>query len=169
MQPLIYSLELNRLGSGYKRTLRGQLQPRQLYLISIGQLLAIDFEIPLITMEEVNRILTSNQEKSLNQFIRSYWKGFGDNPGFVCALGKIHGPEKLVMKGYYAKNWPAYLDERMGVRVRAICGHCREGLELRGGDLNDEELENEKFIREMNEKELQTFREYRQGTEDLIP
>jgi len=40
---------------------------------------------------------------------------------------------------------------------------------LREGNLNDEELENEKFIREMNEKELQTFRDYQQGTEDLIP
>ena len=55
------------------------------------------------------------------------------------------------------------------VRVRAICGHCREERELREGNLNDEELENEKFIREMNEKELQTFRDYQQGTEDLIP
>ena len=48
-------------------------------------------------------------------------------------------------------------------------GHCREERELREGDLNNEELENEKFIREMNEKELQMFREYQQGTEDLIP
>jgi hypothetical protein len=48
-------------------------------------------------------------------------------------------------------------------------GHCREERELREGDLNDEELENEKFIREMNEKELQMFREYQQGTEDSIP
>jgi hypothetical protein len=96
-------------------------------------------------------------------------RGLGDNLDFVRALGKIQGLEKLVIEGYYAKNWPAYLDERMGVRVQAICGHCREERELREGDLNDEELEDEKFIREMNEKELQTFREYQHGTEDLIP
>jgi hypothetical protein len=48
-------------------------------------------------------------------------------------------------------------------------GHYCEERELREGDLNDEELENEKFIREMNEKELQMFREYHQGTEDSIP
>jgi len=35
--------------------------------------------------------------------------------------------------------------------------------------MNDEELQNEKLIREMNERELQAFREYQQGTEDLIP
>ena len=57
----------------------------------------------------------------------------------------------------------------MGVRVRAICGHCCRECGLREGDLNNEELEDEKLIREMNEKELQTFREYQQGTEDLIP
>jgi hypothetical protein len=57
------------------------------------------------------------------------------------------------------------LEERMGVRVRAKYGHY---LELRDGDLNDEELEDEKFRRELNE-ELQKFREYQRGTEDLIP
>lgn len=88
---------------------------------------------------------------------------------FVRALGKIRGLEKLVISGYYAKNWPAYLEERMGVRVQAICGHCREERELKEEDLNDEELEIEKLIHETNEKELQTFIEYQQGTEELIP
>jgi hypothetical protein len=96
-------------------------------------------------------------------------RGLGDNPDFVRALGKIQGLEKLVIEGYYAKNWPAYLEERMGVQVRAICGHYREEPKLKEGDLNDEELRVEKLIRETNEKELQTFREYQQGTEDLIP
>jgi hypothetical protein len=66
----------------------------------------------------------------------------------------------LVIEGHYAKNWPEYLEERMGVQVRAICGHYREECELKEGDLNDEELRVEKLIRETNEKELQTFREY---------
>jgi hypothetical protein len=91
-----------------------------------------------------------------------------DNLDFVRALGMIRGLKKLVISGYYAKNWPAYLEERMGVRVRAICGHCREERELKEGDLNDEELKIEKLIRETNEKELQTFMEYQQGTEVMM-
>ncbi|KIN06928.1 hypothetical protein OIDMADRAFT_46844 [Oidiodendron maius Zn] len=87
-------------------------------------------------------------------------RGLGDSLDFVRALGNIRGLKKLVIKGYYAKRWPAYLEERMGVRVRAICGHCREEPELKEGDL---------IYEEWNKKELQTFMEYQQGTEDLIP
>ncbi|PVH71889.1 hypothetical protein DL98DRAFT_660356 [Cadophora sp. DSE1049] len=86
-------------------------------------------------------------------------RGLGDNLDFVRALGKIQGLEKLLISGYYAKNWPAYL-ERIGVRARAICGHCCEESELKEEDLNDEELEIEKFRRERNEKALHTFMEY---------
>jgi hypothetical protein len=39
---------------------------------------------------------------------------------------------------------------------------------LRERDLNDGELEYEKFIRGVNEKELQIFRDYQRGIEDLI-
>jgi hypothetical protein len=85
------------------------------------------------------------------------------------ALGKIQKLEKLVIFGYYTKNWPAYLDKRMGMRVRVIYNHCRKKRKLRKENLNDKKLEIEKFIRKTNEKELQTFREYQQGTEDLIP
>ncbi|KAF4637558.1 hypothetical protein G7Y89_g540 [Cudoniella acicularis] len=95
-------------------------------------------------------------------------RGLGDNLDFVRALGMIQGLEKLIIKGYYAKNWPIYLEERMGTPVRAICGHYREGRELKG-DMNDKELEDQKFLCEMNERELKTFRSYQQGTEDLIP
>ena len=92
-------------------------------------------------------------------------RGLGDSLQFVRALGQIQGLEKLVIKGYYAKLWPAYLKEKMGVEVQAKCGHY---LELKDEDLNDEELEDEQFKRELN-KELQSFRKYQQGTEDLIP
>jgi hypothetical protein len=93
----------------------------------------------------------------------------GDNLDFVCALGKIQRLEKLVIEGHYAKNWLAYLEERIGVQVRAICDHCREERELKKRDLNDKELSVKKQLRrETNEKELQTFREYQQGTDDLI-
>jgi hypothetical protein len=61
------------------------------------------------------------------------------------------------------------LEGRRGVRVRAICGYCREDRELKEGDLSDDELKIEKLIRETNEKGLQIFMEYQQGTEDLIP
>jgi hypothetical protein len=87
-----------------------------------------------------------------------------DNLNFMRILEKIQELKKLVIKEYYTKNWPAYLE-----RVRTIYSYCREKRKLREGDLNDEELENEKFIREMNRKKLQTFRKYQQGTEDLIP
>jgi hypothetical protein len=53
--------------------------------------------------------------------------------------------------------------------VRVIYSHCRKKRKLRKGNLNDKELEIEKFIRETNKKKLQTFRKYQQGTENLIP
>jgi hypothetical protein len=37
----------------------------------------------------------------------------------VLSIGKIKGLEELVIQGCYAKNWPAYLEERMSVRVQA--------------------------------------------------
>ena len=40
------------------------------------------------------------------------------------------------------------------VRVRAIRGHCRKERELGEKELNDEESEDKKFIREINEKKL---------------
>jgi len=88
-------------------------------------------------------------------------RGLGDSLDFVRALRKIQGLEKLVIGGYYARNWPVYLEGRTGVRVRAIHGYCREERELGEREPNDEKLE--------DEKELQIFKEYQQGTEDLIP
>lgn len=96
-------------------------------------------------------------------------RGLGDNLDFVRTLGNIRGLEELVIEGYYAKNWPAYLERRLGMRVRAICGHCREEQELREGDLSIFDLKVKKLKRKMAEKDLQAFREYQQGTEDLIP
>lgn len=98
-------------------------------------------------------------------------RGLGDNLDFVRALGKIQKLEKLVIEGYYAKNWPAYLEEKMDVRLQAICGlPLREGREESERDTDDEkQLKWEKTRREMNEKNLQRFREYQQGTEDLVP
>jgi hypothetical protein len=96
-------------------------------------------------------------------------RGFGDNLDFVRALGKIQGLETLVIRGFYAKNWPAYLRERTGAQVLAICGDCREEVELREGELVGERLEHAKFIREHNKRQMEVFTKYQQGTEDLIP
>jgi hypothetical protein len=97
---------------------------------------------------------------------RMYERGLGDNPDFVRALGKIRGLDELVIKGYYAEHWPKYLEKRMGVRVRALCGHYREEREPQVENLNDEELEDERYVREQNERELQAFRRYQQGIEE---
>lgn len=69
-------------------------------------------------------------------------RGLGDNLDFVRALGKIQGLEKLVIRGYYAKNWPAYLNAKMGGRVEAICG-----LPYRNGPFEGDE----ECVREQNE------------------
>jgi len=92
-------------------------------------------------------------------------RGLGDNLEFVRALSKIRGLEKLEMSGYYAKAWPAFLEESMGVRVIAKTGHYFEF----GEGPKDESSEEEKVAREYNEKEVRLFRNYQQGTEDLIP
>ncbi|PQE29809.1 hypothetical protein CJF32_00000472 [Rutstroemia sp. NJR-2017a WRK4] len=96
-------------------------------------------------------------------------RGLGDNLHFVRALGKIQGLEKLVIKGYYAKKWPAYLRERMGAQVVAMCAHCPEDIELREGELVGEKLEHVKSIRELYKRQIEAFAKYQQGTEDLIP
>jgi hypothetical protein len=96
-------------------------------------------------------------------------RGLGDNLEFVRALGKIQGLEKLVIEGYYAKKWPAYLRERMGAEVLAVCGHYREEPELREGEQDEEKLKNAKFIHELNKTDMEAFTKYQQGTEDLIP
>jgi hypothetical protein len=96
-------------------------------------------------------------------------RGWGDSLDFVRALGRIEGLERLVIKGYYAKNWQVYLSERLGIQVHAICGDCVEECRMTERDLSEEEVENRKFIRENNDRELRAFREYQRGTEDLIP
>ena len=93
---------------------------------------------------------------------RRIWReGLGDNLDFVRALGEIKGLEELVIQGYYAKNWPAYLEKKMGLRVRAICAHCSEI------PVNDKELADR--IRKRNVGEMQRFRQFQRGTEDLFP
>jgi hypothetical protein len=92
-------------------------------------------------------------------------RGLGDNLDFVRALGKIKGLEKLVIEGCYAKNWPAYLEERMGVRVQTI-DQRRDEHEMRLKGAPEHRI---KSVREANEKRLRELREYQRGTEGLIP
>lgn len=92
-------------------------------------------------------------------------RGLGDDLNFVRALSKIRGLDILEVSGYYAKAWPAFLEERMGVRVIAKSGHYFEI----GEGPKDEGSEDEKVAREHNDKELRLFRDYQQGTEDLVP
>jgi hypothetical protein len=91
--------------------------------------------------------------------------GLGCNLEFVHALARIRGLETLELSGFYAKPWPAFLEERMNVRVIAKPGNYFDI----GKYPRDEGSEDEKVAREYNEKELQLFRDYQQGTEYLIP
>jgi hypothetical protein len=92
--------------------------------------------------------------------VHNWARGFGNNVYFVRALGKIQGLEELVVEGYYAKEWPAYLEERIGVRVQVIYGkYC---------ELTDNEKLND-FNRKDNERQPQIVTEYQRGTEDLFP
>jgi hypothetical protein len=95
----------------------------------------------------------------------------GDNLLFVRALGKIQGLEELVIEGYYAKNWLSYLEERMGVRVQAICGwyYTKEGILKAERSLEGMFTTNCNYARKHNERQLKLFTEYQQGTENLIP
>ncbi|KAK7422957.1 hypothetical protein QQX98_001247 [Neonectria punicea] len=87
-------------------------------------------------------------------------RGLGDNLDFVRALAQIRGLEKMAIRGCYAKRWPAYLEDKMGVPVRARSDNV--GM-LRCVNVDDEALTEE------DGTGLQRLRNYQQGTEDLIP
>jgi hypothetical protein len=88
-------------------------------------------------------------------------RGLGDNLDFVRALGNIRGLEELVIQGYYAKHWPAYLEKTMGLQVRAK----RALLTV----VKEEELERYDWVEKSNEEQLRQFVEYQRGTGDLMP
>lgn len=89
-------------------------------------------------------------------------RGLGDSLDFLRALGKIQGLEKLVIRGFYARNWPEYLNEKMGGRVQAISGLPCVPARLKRSESNEE------FVRVENEETLQKFREYQRGTDDFL-
>ena len=90
-----------------------------------------------------------------SSFERGIWcGGLGDNVSFVRALAKIQGLEELFITGYYAKNWPEYLERKTGARVRAIAGH--------GYDLTDVDKGLEDRFRAINKDELERFEDYQE-------
>lgn len=89
-------------------------------------------------------------------------KGLGDNMLVVHALATIKQLEKLKITGYFAKHWPAYLGEEMGVQVQFECGHPVEPDE-------DDSEKSREWQRKLNEENPQHFRAYQEGTENLIP
>ena len=93
---------------------------------------------------------------------RAIDRGLGDNLDFVRALGKIQGLDNLIIKGCYAKNWPAYLERTMAVQVRAV------SIEEQCEDMKEMALGHESF-REIVERATREFRNFQEGTEDLIP
>ena len=89
-------------------------------------------------------------------------RGLGDNLLFVNALGRIRGLEELVIGGFYAKNWLAYLEDRMGARVQAGFGMHYDKRDMKDKNLSDD-------MRVLIEAHLQMVATYQQGTEKLIP
>lgn len=53
-------------------------------------------------------------------------RGLGDNLDFVRALSKIQGLEELIIEGFYAMRWPAFLEEKMNVAVQEHRGYASE-------------------------------------------
>lgn len=86
-------------------------------------------------------------------------RGLGDNLLFVRALARIHGLGKLTISGYYANRWPAYLEEKMGVSVRAY-----HGIPMRVYH-PDGTMSKLQVVEEFRRR----FVSYQEGTEDLIP
>jgi hypothetical protein len=96
-------------------------------------------------------------------------RDLGKNTDLVRTLARIQGLTGLVISGFCAKPWPAYLEEQLGVRARARCGFY---LEERIWDGNSDREHYEKELerrRTRNKNRLQLFNIFQQGTEDLVP
>lgn len=78
-------------------------------------------------------------------------RGLGDNLGFVHALAKIQGLQTLWLRGFYSKSWPAYLSDKMRVRVEG-----RKGFQIK---LVDEHPRKD-LHRRKNRKESLEFEAY---------
>ena len=88
-------------------------------------------------------------------------RGLGKNVQFVQALAKIKQVKKLIIHGFYAKNWPSYLRKEMGVQIHAECDQYIEPSKY--------VAEESVWIPELREIFLEKLKFYQEGTEDLMP
>ncbi|KAH7073386.1 hypothetical protein FB567DRAFT_198865 [Paraphoma chrysanthemicola] len=96
-------------------------------------------------------------------------RGLGDNLDFVRTLAQIQGLDELVIQGYYAKPWPAYLEKAMGVKVQTEDGYVT-GTPMFGADISAQARERQEiYQQELYAIEQNNVREYQRGTEDLVP
>ncbi|RDW86532.1 uncharacterized protein DSM5745_03174 [Aspergillus mulundensis] len=99
-------------------------------------------------------------------------RGLGDNLEVVRALAKIKQLDKLLISGYYAKPWLAYLRREMGpagVEVFEEPGDLPPVfiIEMIMKEFGREEGKYK--LEEFQKCELHNFREWQKGTEDLLP
>ncbi|KAL3473605.1 hypothetical protein BJX99DRAFT_233194 [Aspergillus californicus] len=89
-------------------------------------------------------------------------RGVGDNVDFARSLARIKCLEELKITGFYGQHWPSYFQKEMGVQVHTECGHPTKSLD----EDDDEEVE---WARYLNEENLQRFKAYQGGTENIFP
>jgi hypothetical protein len=88
--------------------------------------------------------------------------GLGDDVSFVRALASVRGLDKLVIKGFFATHWPAYLSASIGIQVQDLPGNCYEPPENATSWICE-------IADNINEQGLLDFVEYQKGTEGLWP
>jgi hypothetical protein len=96
-------------------------------------------------------------------------RGLGDNLELVRALGRIPGLESLAIHGFYAKHWPAFLQEQTGARVQAVGGLQMDEPIWNGKSSGEDHQADIEFVRTINATQLETFKLYQEGIDDLVP
>lgn len=88
-------------------------------------------------------------------------RSLGKDIAFAQALAGLSklGMEKLRIKGYYAKPWPAYFRDKFGARV----------LEAEDGCPHPPKEDDDDWMRQLNRDTLEDFLTYQNGTELLNP
>jgi hypothetical protein len=96
-------------------------------------------------------------------------RGLGDSLDFVRNLARIQGLDELVIQGYFAQPWPAYLEKMMGVKVQAEGGYMTEPPLFGDGWSVQVTERHEIYLQELQALEQRNFADYQRGTDDLIP
>jgi hypothetical protein len=99
------------------------------------------------------RFLEITWDAMTNFLWLGFRKGLGNNSQFARALAEILGLDELTIKGNYPINWPSYLQGKIGIRVKAQCGRDLNSTDDAGG----------------LEDELENFKKYQFGTQNLMP